>query len=76
LLACTAWLMPWYTIWALPLVALSESPRLRGAMIAFIAFTAISFLPVTALLLTHYHISLMNTPADHLAIWKLWLFQH
>lgn len=76
LLACTAWLMPWYTIWALPLVALSESRRLRVAMIAFIAFTAISFLPAFALLLRHFHITLMNTPADHLAIWKLWLFQH
>jgi hypothetical protein len=76
LLACTAWLMSWYTVWALPLVALSTSRRLRGAMIFFIAFTAISFLPLTALLLTSNHISLMNTPADHLAIWKLWLFQH
>jgi hypothetical protein len=76
LLACTAWLMPWYTVWALPLVALSRSRWLRGAMVAFIAFTAISFLPLTALFLNGNHINLMDTPADHLAIWKLWLFQH
>jgi alpha-1,6-mannosyltransferase len=76
LLACTAWLMPWYTVWALPLVALSRSRSLRIAMIAFIAFTAISFLPVIALLLRRYHINLMDTPADHLAVWRLWLFQH
>jgi hypothetical protein len=76
LLACTAWLMPWYTVWALPLVALSRSRWLRGAMIAFIVFTAISFLPVMTLFLRRYNINLMDTPADHAAVWRLWLFQH
>lgn len=76
LLVCTAWLMPWYIVWALPLVALSPSRRLRRGMVVVMAFAVISFLPLTAMLLGRFHIHLMDTPADHAAIWRLWLFQH
>jgi hypothetical protein len=75
LLACTAWLMPWYIVWALPLVALSSSIRLRRAMLVFTVFAALTFIPLTAILLGKYHVKLMQTPADQLATWKLYTFQ-
>ena len=75
LLVCTAWLMPWYLVWMLPLVALSSSRRLRRAMVVFMAFAVISFLPLTAMLLGRLHVNLMNTPADRAAIWRLYNFQ-
>ena len=31
LLLCTAWLVPWYVVWLLPLAALGRDPRLRAA---------------------------------------------
>lgn len=37
-LAASAWLEPWYLIWAMPLAAVSRDRRLRGAMLAFCAF--------------------------------------
>jgi hypothetical protein len=76
LLACTAWLMPWYIVWALPLVALSTSINLRRAMIVFTVFALATFLPVTAIMLGKYHIKLMKSPADQIATWKLYSFQH
>jgi hypothetical protein len=76
LLACTAWLMPWYIVWALPLVALSPSIRLRRAMILFTLFAAATFLPVTTIMLSKNHVKLMKSPADQIATWKLYSFQH
>jgi len=76
LLVCTAWLMPWYIVWVLPLVAISASRRLRRAMAVFMVFALISFLPLTAMLLGRWHINLMNSPADEAAIWRLYNFQH
>lgn len=67
LLACTSWLMPWYIVWALPLVALSTSRRLRRATVAFMAFAAISFLPVTADVLYYLHVSTMRSTPDRIA---------
>jgi Glycosyltransferase family 87 len=34
----TAWLVPWYVVWALPLAAVSDDRRLRLATLAFCAF--------------------------------------
>lgn len=76
LLACTAWLMPWYIVWALPLAALSTSRQLRRAMVVFMAYTAITFLPVTAMALSDLHIKLMTSHADQVAGHRLWEFQH
>jgi hypothetical protein len=76
LLVCTAWLMPWYIIWALPLVALSTSRALRRAMIVLMAFAVLTFLPLTAMQLGRHHIDLMQGQADQVASHRLWLFQH
>ncbi len=35
LLLTTAWLVPWYVVWALPLAAVARDPRLRGATLLF-----------------------------------------
>lgn len=64
LLACTSWLMPWYIVWALPLVALSTSRPLRRAAVAFMAFVAITFLPVTTDVMYYLHLDTMTSPAD------------
>jgi hypothetical protein len=46
LLLCTAWLLPWYAIWALPLAALGNSRRLRGATLAVCAYAILIHLPL------------------------------
>lgn len=38
LLLSTAWLVPWYVVWALPLAALARDPRLRGATLLFCVY--------------------------------------
>jgi hypothetical protein len=35
LLLSTAWLVPWYVVWALPLAAVARDSRLRGATLLF-----------------------------------------
>ncbi|HEX7292041.1 MAG TPA: polyprenol phosphomannose-dependent alpha 1,6 mannosyltransferase MptB [Conexibacter sp.] len=35
LLLTTAWLVPWYVVWALPLAAVARDPRLRAATLLF-----------------------------------------
>lgn len=35
LLVSTAWLVPWYVVWALPLAAVGRDPRLRAATLLF-----------------------------------------
>jgi hypothetical protein len=46
LLVCTAWLLPWYAIWALPLAALADSRRLRAATLAVSAYAILIHLPL------------------------------
>jgi alpha-1,6-mannosyltransferase len=46
LLLCTAWLLPWYAIWALPLAALGDSRRLRAATLAVCAYALLIHLPL------------------------------
>jgi uncharacterized membrane protein len=48
LIASLAWLMPWYVVWALPLVALSRSAALRRTGLVLTAFVAASFVPLMA----------------------------
>lgn len=67
LLCCMSWLMPWYVIWALPLAALSTSPRLRRWTLAFTAFAALTFLPVMGTILSDLNVNPMRTHADHAA---------
>ncbi len=38
LLVSTAWLLPWYVVWLLPLAAIGRDRRLRWAALAFCAF--------------------------------------
>lgn len=45
LLVTLAWVLPWYILWALPLVALSSSRKLRIAMIAFSVYLALAWVP-------------------------------
>jgi alpha-1,6-mannosyltransferase len=52
LLLCTAWLLPWYAIWALPLAALSDSRRLRAATLAVCAYALLIHLPLADPLLS------------------------
>lgn len=46
LLASTAWLLPWYVIWVLPLAAVSGDRRLRGATLLFCAYAVLIHLPL------------------------------
>lgn len=52
LLCSTAWLLPWYAIWALPLAALSASRRLRAATLLFCLYALLIHLPLAKPLLS------------------------
>jgi hypothetical protein len=52
LLLSTAWLLPWYAIWALPLAALSHSRRLRAATLVFCAYAILIHLALADPLLS------------------------
>ncbi len=52
LLLSTAWLLPWYAIWALPLAALADSRRLRAATLLFCAYAILIHLPLADPLLS------------------------
>lgn len=52
LLLSTAWLLPWYAIWALPLAALADSRRLRAATLVFCAYAILIHLPLADPLLS------------------------
>jgi Glycosyltransferase family 87 len=51
LVVCTAWLLPWYAVWALPLAAVSPDRRLRSAVLLFCAYAVAIRLPVAEPLL-------------------------
>jgi hypothetical protein len=55
LVVCTAWLLPWYAIWPLPLAALSRSRSLRAATLVFCAYALVIHLPLAAPLLNPPH---------------------
>jgi alpha-1,6-mannosyltransferase len=46
LLVATGWLLPWYLIWALPLVALVRDRPLLAAVLAMTAFQLVNRVPV------------------------------
>jgi alpha-1,6-mannosyltransferase len=52
LLLSTAWLLPWYVIWALPLAAVSGNRRLRVATLVFSAYAVLIHLPLANPLLS------------------------
>jgi hypothetical protein len=52
LLFSTAWLLPWYVIWALPLAAVSGNRRLRSATLIFCAYAVLIHLPLASPLLS------------------------
>ncbi|TML00031.1 MAG: DUF2029 domain-containing protein [Actinobacteria bacterium] len=52
LLVSTAWLLPWYAIWALPLAAVSADRRLRAATLVVCAYATLIHLPLAEGLLT------------------------
>jgi glycosyl transferase family 87 len=52
LLLSTAWLLPWYAVWLLPLAAVADSSRLRVAVLAFCAYAIAIHLPLAAPLLS------------------------
>jgi hypothetical protein len=42
LLVTTAWLLPWYVTWLLPLAAISGDRRLRLASLALVAYVIVT----------------------------------
>jgi alpha-1,6-mannosyltransferase len=46
LLLSTAWLLPWYAIWPLPLAAVSGDRRLRAAVLVFCTYALLIHLPL------------------------------
>lgn len=52
LLLSTAWLLPWYAIWLLPLAAVSGDRRLRAATLVFCAYAVLIHLPLADPLLS------------------------
>jgi alpha-1,6-mannosyltransferase len=52
LLLSTAWLLPWYAIWPLPLAAVSGDRRLRAATLIFCAYALLIHLPLANPLLS------------------------
>ena len=55
LLLSTAWLLPWYAIWALPLAAVSGNRRLRAATLVICAYAVLIHLPLADPLLSPTH---------------------
>ena len=55
LVICTAWFLPWYAIWPLPLAALSRSRALRAAALVCCAYALLVHLPLAAPLLNPPH---------------------
>lgn len=51
LVVSTAWLLPWYAVWALPLAAVSGDRKLRIAVIAFCVYALMIRLPLAEPLL-------------------------
>ena len=52
LLVSTAWLLPWYAVWPLPLAAVCGDRRLRGAVLALCAYAILIHLPLAGPLLS------------------------
>jgi hypothetical protein len=59
LLLSTAWLLPWYAVWPLPLAAVCGDRRLRGATLLVCAYAVLIHLPLAD--------PLLSAPAVHTA---------
>jgi hypothetical protein len=59
LLLSTAWLLPWYAVWPLPLAAVCGDRRLRGATLLVCAYAILIHLPLAG--------PLLSAPAVHTA---------
>lgn len=68
LLVATAWLLPWYVIWLLPLAAVSGERRLRAAVLLACAYAVLIHLPLADAVLSPPH---GVTAADHAAAARL-----
>jgi hypothetical protein len=66
LLLSTAWLLPWYAIWLLPLAAVSGNRRLRAATLLFCAYAILIHLPLANGLLSPSRPPVVQPP--HLAV--------
>jgi hypothetical protein len=73
LLLSTAWLLPWYVIWALPLAAVSGNRRLRVATLILSAYAVLVHLPLANPLLSpplprhRHHTAAIRSHSVHLA---------
>jgi alpha-1,6-mannosyltransferase len=69
LLCTTAWLLPWYVLWVLPLAAVCGQRRLRAAALVFCAYAMLIHLPLAEPLLTPPRsgprIPAPRVPAEH-----------
>jgi len=69
LLCSTAWLLPWYALWALPLAAVCGERRLRAATLVFCAYAILIHLPLAEPLITPARggprIPAPGVPAEH-----------
>jgi hypothetical protein len=57
LLLSTAWLLPWYAVWLLPLAAVAGDRRLRAATLVFCAYAVLIHLPLADPLLSPHRVS-------------------
>jgi alpha-1,6-mannosyltransferase len=69
LLLSTAWLLPWYAVWVLPLAAVAGDGRLRAATLLFCAYAVLIHLPLADPLLSPGRLSARrgtpHTPVAH-----------
>jgi hypothetical protein len=65
LIASSAWLMPWYVIWMLPLAALASSVRLRRAAGVLTVLVVLTFMPVSSTVF-----GWLNFTPTHGAAWQ------
>ena len=63
LIASSAWLMPWYVIWLLPLAALASSVRLRRTAVALTVLVVLTFMPVNSTVFGWLHFTPTNGAA-------------
>jgi hypothetical protein len=62
LLVTLAWVLPWYVLWALPLVALSSSRRLKIALAAISVYLIVAWAPTASKLTGALGLRLEKTP--------------
>jgi Glycosyltransferase family 87 len=62
LIASLSWLMPWYSIWVLPLAALGTSVRLRRVAVALSVYVLLTFIPATAIFISQHGINPLSSP--------------